>query len=125
MIAATLFAVQRQWLAFWPLALLPLIYWVNVLNFRSLGYLRGDRYFRTRRGWLRRSTHIVPIRNAQVIVIRQTPLDQWHKVASVMVDTAGQAYTGGSPKVGNVPAEEALTLARQLAREAAETRFKL
>lgn len=125
LLAAMFFSAQHKWLALWPLALLPLVYWVNVLNYRHLGYLHGDRYFRTRRGWLRRSTHIVPIRNLQVIVLRQTPFDRRHNVASVMVDTAGQAYTGGSPKVGNVPAEEALALARSLARQAAETRFKL
>jgi putative membrane protein len=124
-VAAILFTVQDKWLALWPLAFLPLVYFVNVLNYRHLGYLHGERYFRTRRGWLRRSTHIVPIRNLQVVVLRQTPFDRRHKVASVMVDTAGQAYTGGSPKVGNVPAEEALALARSLARQAAGTRFKL
>ena len=125
LLAAILYVVEREWSALWPLALLPLVYWINVLNYRHLGYVQGERYFRTRRGWLRRSTHIVPIRNAQVIVVRQTPFDRRHQVASVMVDTAGQAYTGGSPRISNVLAEEAIALARSLAKQAAETRFKV
>ena len=125
LLAGALYLVQQEWRALWPLALLPLIFWINVLNYRHLGYLHGERYFRTRRGWLRRSTHIVPIRNAQVLVVRQTPFDRRHKVGSVMVDTAGQAFTGGSPRISNVPLEEALTLARLLAKQAAETRFRV
>lgn len=125
LLAGVLYWVQQEWRALWPVVLLPLVYWMNVLSYRHLGYLRGERYFRTRRGWLRRSTHIVPIRNAQVLVVRQTPFDRRHKVASVMVDTAGQAFTGGSPRIGNVPLEEALALARSLAKQAAETRFKI
>ena len=125
LLASLLYLVQGELHALWPMALLPLVYWVNVLNFRHLGYVHGARYFRTRRGWLRRSTHIVPIRNAQVVVVRQTPFDRRHRVASVMVDTAGQAFTGGSPRIGNVPLGEALVLARLLAKQAAETRFKI
>lgn len=125
LLALVLYLVQRQWLALWPVAFIPAVYVLNVLSYRHLGYARGPRYFRTRRGWLRRSTHIVPIRNAQVIVVRETPFDRRHKVASVLVDTAGKAHTGGSPRIENVPHEEAVELARALARQAAETRFRL
>jgi putative membrane protein len=124
-LAGALYWVQREWLALWPLVLVPLVYWLNVMSYRYLGYLHGPRYFRTRRGWLRRSTHIVPIRNAQVVVVRQTPFDRRLKVASVLVDTAGKANTGGPPRIENVMQEEALELARALARQAAETRFRI
>jgi membrane protein YdbS with pleckstrin-like domain len=60
----------------------------------------------------------VPIRNAQVIVVEQTPFDRWNRVATLIVDTAGQAYTGGGPRIHNVPAAEAIDLARALARQA-------
>ncbi|HEU4391490.1 MAG TPA: PH domain-containing protein, partial [Blastocatellia bacterium] len=78
----------------WPVALIPLIYLASLVRYRTLGYKLGDRYFQTRRGWLSRSTHVVPIRNAQVIVIRQTLLDRWLGLSTLRVDTAGQAYTG-------------------------------
>jgi putative membrane protein len=124
-LAGALYWVQREWLALWPLILVPLVYWLNVMSYRYLGYLHGPRYFRTRRGWLRRSTHIVPIRNAQVVVVRQTPFDRRLKVASVLVDTAGKAHTGGPPRIENVVHDEAVELARALARQAAETRFRI
>lgn len=123
--ATALYIVQREWLALWPLAFIPVVYGLNVLSYRHLGYVHGERYFRTRRGWLRRSTHIVPIRNAQVIVVRQTPFDRRLKVASVLVDTAGKAHTGGSPRIENVQQEEAVELARALAKQAAEMRFRI
>ncbi|HKQ40309.1 MAG TPA: PH domain-containing protein [Verrucomicrobiae bacterium] len=116
---------QREWLALWPLLLVPIVFLLNVMSFRYLGYVHGAKYFRTRRGWLRRSTHIVPIRNAQVVLVRQTPFDRRFNVASVLVDTAGKAHTGGLPRIGNVPHPEALELARALARQAAETRFRI
>jgi putative membrane protein len=123
-LAAVSAGLQRHWLGLWPLALLPLVYASNVMSFRYLGYALSERYFRTRRGWLSRATHIVPIRNAQAIVVRQTPFDRRHGVATLVVDTAGQTNTGGAPKIHNLPLEEARGLARTLARQAAATRYR-
>jgi len=108
----------------WMLLLLPLIYIINVMRYNNLGYTLGERYFRTRRGWLGRSTHIVPIRNAQAIVAEQSPLDRRLGLATLIVDTAGQTYTGGGPKISNLPLEEAQSLARTLAHRAAATRYR-
>ena len=124
-LAVILYWMRPDWPSLWPFFLVPAVYWVNVMSYRYLGYLHGPRYFRTRHGWMRRSTHIVPIRNAQVVVLHQTPLDRRWKVASVLVDTAGKANTGGPPQIHNVVYDEAVELARALARQAAETRFKL
>jgi hypothetical protein len=43
----------------------------------------------------------------------------------VLVDTAGKAHTGGPPRIENVVHDEAVELARALARQAAETRFRI
>ena len=118
------FCLQEDWLGLWPLLFVPLVYGLNVLSYRRLGYLLGERYFRTRRGWLNRSTHLVPIRKAQVLVVRQTPFDRRHGVATLVVDTAGQATTGGGPQIHNVPWSEALLLARELAQRAAAMRYR-
>jgi len=123
-LTGSLFALQHRWLNLWPLALLPAVYLLNVVSYRRLGYLLGERYFRTRRGWLSRTTHVVPIRNVQSIVIRQTPLDRRHGVGTLMVDTAGQAYTGEGPSIHNIPWEDARALARTLAHRAAATRYR-
>lgn len=111
-------------LGFWPLSFIPVVYVLNLLSYRHLGYGLGRHYFRTRRGWLGRATHVVPIRNAQVLTVRETPFDRRHGVATLIVDTAGQAYTGGGPRIGNVPVREAYILARLIAHGAASTAYR-
>src|SRR5215475_1520600 len=59
--AAFLFGAYQQLFALWPLALLPLAYFISAANYRSLRYTLSDRYFCARHGWAERSTHIVPI----------------------------------------------------------------
>jgi putative membrane protein len=108
----------------WPLLLIPAVYVLNVLNYKHLGYVLGERFFRTRRGWLSRTTHIVPIRNVQTIVVRQNPFDRRFQVGTLVIDTAGQAYTGGGPHIRNVPFDTALEVGSELARRAAQTRFR-
>lgn len=118
------FWFQRDWSGLWPMLFLPVVYGLNVMSYRRLGYLLGEHYFRTRRGWLNRSTHLVPIRKAQTIVIQQTPFDRRYGVATLAVDTAGQSTTGGGPQIHNVPWDEALMLGRTLARRAAATKYR-
>jgi putative membrane protein len=117
-------AIQRSWYGLWPLLFIPAIYALNVMSYRHLGYWLGDRFFRMRSGWLSRATHIVPIRNMQSVVIRQTPFDRRHRVATVIVDSAGQTNTGGGPRIQNVPWADALSVARTLAQRAAHTRYR-
>lgn len=112
-------------LAFAPLILLPLIYWISVKSYNSLGYSLGENYFQTRRGWLGRSTHIVPVRKVQGVAIHRNPIDRALGLATLMVDTAGQAYTGGGPQVSNLPVKEAEDVARRLAQRAAATQYKI
>jgi putative membrane protein len=123
-VAAASGLLQRHYWAFWPLALVPLIYLLNVFTYRHLGYALSARFFRTRRGWLNRTTHLVPIRNTQALVVRQTPFDRRFGVATLLVDTAGQAYTGGGPHLRNVPLAEAEAVARRVAVQAARTRYR-
>jgi putative membrane protein len=123
LLSAVMVTLERHWAGLWPLLFVPIIYALSVMSYRHLGYALGERYFLTRRGWLSRSTHVVPIRNAQAIVIRQTPFDRHLGVATLSVDTAGQANTGGGPKISNVAADDALAVARNLARLAADLRY--
>lgn len=115
---------QQSPVGLWLLALLPLVYLINLVRYNNLGYALSERYFHTRRGWLSRSTHIVPIRNAQAIVVTQGPFARRLGLASLVVDSAGQAYTGGGPQVSNLPIDQALSVARVLAHKAAATRFR-
>jgi putative membrane protein len=125
LLAAVFWVLQRSWEGLWPLLLLPAVYLVNVMNYRHLGYWLGERFFRTRSGWVNRATHIVPVRNIQSVVVRQTPFDRRLRVATLAVDSAGQAHTGGGPRIRNVPATDALAVARTLAQRAASTRYRV
>lgn len=125
LLAALSCSIQRSWYGLWPLLFIPAVYALNVMSYRHLGYWLGDRFFRMRSGWLSRATHIVPIRNVQSIVVRQTPFDRGHKVCTLIVDSAGQAHTGGGPRVRNVPAADVLSVARALAHRAASTRYRV
>lgn len=116
--------VSQSWSGLWLLTLLPLVYWLNIQAYRHLGYRFGEHYFWCRQGWLSRKTWIMPVRNTQAVVLHQTPLDRWHGVASLRVDTAGQTYTGGGPQLDNVPFPKALDLARSLARQASLLRYR-
>lgn len=122
--AAILFGVYWRIIALWPLALLPLVYLISAANYRNLGYALSEHYFCARRGWTGRSTHIVPINKIQAVEVRQSPLDRWFDLATLSVDTAGQAYTGGGPQIGNLPVDEARTLASALAHRASTTRYR-
>ena len=125
LLAAFSCSIQRSWYGLWPLLFIPAVYALNVMSYRHLGYWLGDRFFRMRSGWLSRATHIVPIRNVQSIVVRQTPFDRRHNVCTLVVDSAGQAHTGGGPRIRNVPATDVLNVARTLAHRAASTRYRV
>ena len=113
------------WHAFWPMALIPVLHWIHRRSYAHLGYADGGTAFRTRRGWLSRATYIVPVRNLQVVVLRQTPFDRRHGVWTLKLDTAGQAFTGGGPMLRNVTAGEARRLAGSLADRAARTQYRV
>lgn len=124
-IAATvLFGVYWRLAALWPLALAPLVYFISAANYRNLGYTFSERYFCARRGWAGRSTHIVPINKIQAVEVSQSPFDRWLGLATLSVDTAGQAYTGGGPQISNLPIDEARALANALAHRASTTRYR-
>jgi putative membrane protein len=121
--AAILFGANWRIAALWPLALLPFVYFISVANYRNLGYRLSGRYFCARRGWAGRSTHVVPIDKIQAVEVRQSPLDRRLGLATLRVDTAGQAYTGGGPQINNLPIDEAREIAGALAHRASATRY--
>lgn len=123
-IALALFFWRGSWLAFLPLGLIPPIYWLYSVSYSRLGYALSGSYLRTRRGWLGRSTHIVPISKIQAVQIHQTPFDRLWGVATLTVDTAGQAFTGGGPEISNLPIAEAREISGVLAQRASITQYK-
>lgn len=116
--------LHRAWWSAGPLLFLPLVYAVNAASYRHLGFHVGPAFFRTRRGWINRTTHLVPVRNVQVVVVRETPFDRRHGVGTLQVDTAGQKATASGPEVRNVPRLEAFAAARMLAHQASQIRYR-
>jgi putative membrane protein len=121
--AVILLVVAWRITALWPLALLPLLYLISAANYRNMGYALSERYFCSRRGWLGRSTHIVPINKIQAVEVSQSPFDRRLGLATLSIDTAGQAYTGGGPQIGNLPLDEARAVAGALAHRASATQY--
>lgn len=116
-----------QWLdplVLTPLLAVPLAWVVARVKWRHVGWAHSAGFFHTRRGWLSRVTHVVPVRNVQSVILRQTPFDRRLGLATLVIDTAGQANTGGGPRIDNVPLDEALRVGARLAREAASLRYR-
>lgn len=128
MLICAAFAAGLSWYlhslsGLWLLALLPGAYLVSLIRYRTVGYSLGEHYFFMRHGWLGRSTYILPIRNIQAVVVRQSPLDRKLGLATVVIDSAGQASLGG-PRISNLPLAQALDLGRTLAYRAASMMFR-
>lgn len=120
LIVGGIFAATKSLFSLVFLLFIPLVYWLNVKSYREFGYALGTQFFRTRKGWLGRALHIVPLEKSQVIVVRQSPFERRLGLATLSIDTAGQSYAGGSPRIGNLPLDEAMNLARTLAQKAAQ-----
>ena len=110
-LSAALSWYAESLLGLWPLALVPVVYFVSLMRYRALGYTTSERYFYMRRGWPGRSTYILPIRNVQAVAVRQTPVDRKLGLATLSIDSAGQSRLGG-PQLPNLPVDEAYRLAR-------------
>lgn len=124
LLATAFYFLHRESLSILTLLAIPLVWWGNVLRYRWLGYFIGERFVWTRRGWLGRSTHVVPIEKIQAVEVLQSPVDRRLGIASLHIDTAGQAYTGGGPHIDCLPREEAMDIARLLSHQAAITHYR-
>jgi putative membrane protein len=105
------------------LALCPLVFILNRQWYRQLGYALTDDHFLVRRGWLKRSTAIIPLQNVQSVAWVQRPWERRAALASLLVDAAGEDYTGGIPRLPYLPLAQAEELLRRLARAGAERPF--
>jgi putative membrane protein len=108
--------------SWWWLGLLSLVgpvHWINIRRYAEIGYSFKVAFFRSRRGWLGRVLHIVPTGKVQVVEIRENLIDRRLGLATLVCDTAGRASTNLGPRVNNLPATEAISVGRQLARIAA------
>ena len=107
-----------------PLLALPICWLISRAQHRGRGYaIRGD-FVHSRQGWLGRSVHVVPIEKIQEVEVVQGPFDRLFGLATIEIDTAGQIFTGGAPRIRFLPLGEALSLAGQLSQRTTQTRYR-
>jgi putative membrane protein len=130
MLAVTLATGLLFWRVGWwgvlvlPLLALPICWLISRAQHRGRGYaIRGD-FVHSRQGWLGRSVHVVPIEKIQEVEVVQGPFDRLFGLATIEIDTAGQIFTGGAPRIRFLPLGEALSLAGQLSQRTAQTRYR-
>ena len=130
MLAVTLVTGLLFWKQGWlgilvlPLLALPICWLISRAQYRGRGYAICGDFVHTRQGWLGRSVHVVPIDKIQDVEVVQGPFDRLFGLATIEIDTAGQVFTGGAPRIRFLPLGEALSLARQLSQRTAQTRYR-
>lgn len=102
------------WQVLWGLLLIPAFYLLNRLAYRHTGFSCDPHVLAYRRGWLNRTTHLLPLKHVQSATVQQTPFDRRLGLASVVVDAAGQTHTGGMPVIRHLPLDEARDLVKSL-----------
>lgn len=109
-----------NWNAWYGLILLlqiPLSVLANKAH-KHLGYSQSGQLLAIRQGWLSRSTNLIPLKNIQTIILRQSPFDRRHGVGTILVDTPGQSPHNPPPTLTNVPWETLLERSQSIASAA-------
>lgn len=112
-------ALLAGWFSLVWVPVFPLIYFLNLQRYRHRGYWLDRNFLISRRGWFNRQTLYLPVRNLQNLSLRRNYFDRRLGLATLQVDTAGQANTGGGFAIHNLPVGEARSIQRSLAQRVA------
>ena len=112
-------ALLAGWSSLLWLPVFPLIYFLNLKWYRHRGYWLDRNFLISRRGWFNRKTLYLPVRNLQNLSLRRNYFDRRLGLATLQVDTAGQANTGGGFAIHNLPVQQAGSIQRSLAQRVA------
>jgi putative membrane protein len=77
---------------------------------RHAAYACSDRVFAFRAGWLTRRWTIALIGKGQAVLLKQSPFDRRHRLASVRLDTAGVSPTSFAMQVPYLSTDQAQAL---------------
>lgn len=91
---------------------------------RALGWSLSETAVFFRSGWLFRRQTVAAVSKIQAVVVRESPFDRRHRMASVAVDTAGGAADEHRIAVPFLSRQIASRLGADLAAHAARTAFK-
>lgn len=101
-----------------PLFLLRAIVWA-----RHAGWSEEEGVIAVREGWLDKRWRFAEVRKIQSLVLVQSPIDRYHGMATLLMDTVGASPFDAPLRIRYLPADEAMALRDQLAAamEAAAT----
>ncbi|GGA79317.1 membrane protein [Arenimonas soli] len=101
-----------------PLFLVRAIVWA-----RHAGWSEEAGVIAVREGWLDKRWRFAEVRKIQSLVLVQSPIDRYHGMASLLMDTVGASPFDTPLRIRYLPADEAMALRDQLAAamEAAPT----
>jgi putative membrane protein len=126
-VAAVLWAIPgaspRSWLTLLGAALPALFAFAEYRSWRAARYSVEGGQVRARMGAVNRRSLMTFDDKAQVISVRQSPLDRLWKMASVRVDTAGAGFSDRI-EIPMLDQAEAMSLADALGRRAERTGFR-
>tara|TARA_R110002020_G_scaffold154546_2_gene334475 strand:+ start:24700 stop:26214 length:1515 start_codon:yes stop_codon:yes gene_type:complete len=93
-----------------PLFLLRAIVWA-----RHAGWSEEEGVIAVREGWLDKRWRFAEVRKIQSLVLVQSPIDRYHGMATLLMDTVGASPFDPPLRIRYLPAEEAIALRDQLA----------
>ncbi|HEY9144722.1 MAG TPA: PH domain-containing protein [Arenimonas sp.] len=93
-----------------PLFLLRAIVWA-----RHAGWSEEEGVIAVREGWLDKRWRFAEVRKIQSLVLVQSPIDRYHGMATLLMDTVGASPFDAPLRIRYLPAEEAMALRDQLA----------
>ena len=93
-----------------PLFLVRAIVWA-----RHAGWSEEAGVIAVREGWLDKRWRFAEVRKIQSLVLVQSPIDRYHGMATLLMDTVGASPFDPPLRIRYLPAEEAIALRDQLA----------
>lgn len=91
---------------------------------RSLGWALTESVVIFRSGWLWKAITVAPLAKIQVVSLIESPFDRRHRMARVLVDTAGADSESHPVRIPYLERSTAEGLAQALAAHAARTAFR-
>lgn len=97
------------------LLLLPLFLVRAIVWARHAGWSEEAGVIAVREGWLDKRWRFAEVRKIQSLVLVQSPIDRYHGMATLLMDTVGASPFDEPLRIRYLPAEEAMALRDQLA----------
>ncbi len=94
-----------------PILLIRAIVWA-----RYAGYAMTDHLIAVRSGWLEKQWRFMEIRKLQGLILKQSPFDRRHAMATLVLDTAGASPVESALQIRYLPIDEARYLKNILAQ---------